>query len=152
MFTRLLGNFTSRQHKNRLYIDYILDTFVNGNFDCLEQLIQKEFQDRKDQKRFLRRISHVEEYLKYVSHTHIAIDYNYIHIVYHGLYKGVVLDGPKEVSFIDCKKPFQFIQDIKKAVTQSNRNLQDVLDAAMTTTQLYMDHYHRRYCQKIGIT
>lgn len=76
----------------------MVDTLVTGNFDCVEK--RKEVENKKVQKRFLKRILHIKEYLKYFYYTHIGIDDDYFHRFHNAMYKHFVLDAPREAMYM----------------------------------------------------
>lgn len=41
LFIRLVGSFPKGQQRNPGCVDYMLDTLVNGNLECVENIIKK---------------------------------------------------------------------------------------------------------------
>lgn len=59
---------------------------------------------------------------------------------------------PQYASCGKCKKPFQFLEEIKSRISRSNTGARSVMQNAAERVQLYMGHEQRGYAQYHRIT
>lgn len=146
-FLALVGTFTKKQEHRRGCIDYMVDTLIHCNFDNVEKLIKMEVSDVAHRDKLLKQIPYIKEYLKYFFYTHIGMDDDYFHNFEHSIHKVQLTDGPRKAECEECKKPFQFLRNVKKCIPTDKKDALEAVEDAIKRVHIFLGHEHRRAVQ-----
>ena len=156
-FMRTISRITSGQMQLKTCIDYCFGVLLFENVRTLEFIVKSNVSDVLKQSQLVEQLTAVSDFLKHGYSTHLDTDSDFVHETRRALVGRACNDsdgssstsqgrnrnaGPTSdrSSCMDCLKPFQVIENIRKHVPRTDSGILEVLQDAEEKFRLFLGH------------